>query len=85
MKYGVSICTDSVSITDGQIVEARSSMEALLAALHHETSAYKHLKDMPHARLHIKVEPMVPQGMGGLLAPRNIIPFTLNQEIGGIR
>lgn len=73
MKHLVNIRTDSIRIVDGKVIEAASSMEALLAALHYETSAYKHLRDMPHARLHIEVGPLV----------ADEAPLTLNQEIGG--
>lgn len=73
MIYLVNIQTDSINIVSRKSIQARSSMEALLLALHHETSAYQHLKDMPHARLHIQVEPV----------SAGAAPLTLNQEIGG--
>ena len=74
MKHLVSIATDSVRICDSKEIEAPTSMEALLAALHHETSAYKHLKDLPKARLCILVWP-ADEDM-------NSVPKTLNQEAG---
>ena len=57
MKALVTICTDSLIICEAKPLEARTTMEALLAALHHETSAYSHLRDLPAARLHIEVWP----------------------------
>ncbi len=84
MIYSVNISTDSLRICDGKEIEARSSMEAVLAALHHETSAYKHLRDLPMALLRIEVNPPLPhalQPVGGSL-PENVIPLTLNQEAG---
>jgi len=56
MTYLVTIHTDSLCICDAKETEARTSMEAVLAALHHETSAYKHLRDLPMARLQIRSE-----------------------------
>jgi hypothetical protein len=49
-------------------------MEALLAALHHEASAYAHLRDLPTARLHIEVWP----------ADCNLAQATLNKEVNGV-
>ena len=57
MIFLVSIATDSLVLCTAKEVEARTSMEAVLAALHHETSAYKHLRDLPMARLRIRSEP----------------------------
>lgn len=74
MKAGVTIRTDSLVICEGRMVEARTTMEALLAALHHETSAYQHLRDLPMAQMHIEVWP---EGQALLLQNR-----TLNQEAG---
>jgi hypothetical protein len=74
MIAGVTIRTDSLVICEAKPVEGRTTLEALLAALHHETSAYKHLKDLPLAHLHIEVWP---QGEAMLMEPR-----TLNQEAG---
>ena len=73
MRAFVTISTDSLIICEAKVHEGRSTMEALIAALHHETSAYAHLKDLPMARLHIEVW------------PEEGIPFataTLNQEAG---
>lgn len=72
MKACVSISTDSLVICEGKMVEGRTTMEALLAALHYETSAFAHLRELPMARLHIEVWPE-----GG-----NLMPATLNQEAG---
>lgn len=58
MKAGVTISTDTLIICEGKVTEGRTTMEALLAALHHETSAYQHLRDLPMAHLHIEVWPM---------------------------
>ena len=82
MIYQVNIWTDSLRICEGKEIEAKSSMEAELAALHHETRAYKHLKDLPMAHLKIEVWPahLHPGSRPDL--PDNIIPFTLNQEAG---
>ena len=74
MKYLVSLSTDSLRICESKPVEAQSSMEAVLAALHHETREYKHLKDLPMARLRIACWP----AHEVLLA----LPRTLNQEAG---
>ncbi|MDP1587730.1 MAG: hypothetical protein Q8M07_08315 [Prosthecobacter sp.] len=54
----MTIRTDRLIICEGKMVEGRTTMEALLAALHHETSAYAHLRDLPTARLHIEVWPV---------------------------
>jgi hypothetical protein len=72
VKALVTIQTDSLIICQARPVEARGTMEALLAALHHKTSAYAHLRDLPMARLHIEVWP---QG-------DNFQTATLNQEAG---
>lgn len=74
MKAGVTIRTEKLTICEGKVVDGRTTMEALLAALHHETSAYAHLRDLPMAHLHIEVWP---QGEALLMEPR-----TLNQEAG---
>lgn len=74
MIYLVSIHTDSLRLCEGRETEAQTSMEAVLAALHHETSAYKHLKDLPMARLRIRSEPKAVVAAAGDL--------TLNQEAG---
>ena len=84
MTFRVSISTDSVRICDDKPVEAKTSMEAALAALHHETSAYKHLKDLPMALLRIEVNPPMthvvqPTGEPGM---QLVVPFTLNEEAG---
>ena len=76
MTYLVSIATDSLVICEGKVMEARTSMEAVLAALHHETSAYKHLRDLPMARLRIRSEPKAV-----VLCQRDL---TLNQEGGSL-
>jgi hypothetical protein len=73
MNAFVTISTDSLIISEAKAVEARTTMEALLAALHHETSAHAHLRDLPLARLHIEVW------------PAEAVPFgvaTLNEEAG---
>lgn len=72
MRACVTISTDSLIICEGKVHEGRSTMEALIAALHHETSAYAHLRDLPMARLHIEVWP---EG-------NPFVPATLNQEAG---
>lgn len=82
MKCLVDIATDSLRICDGRAVEARTSMGALLEALHHETSAYAHLKDLPMAHLKIEVWPAHLRPGSHPDQPDNIIPFTLNQEAG---
>ncbi len=74
MKAFVTIRTDSLVICEARPVEARTTMEALLAALHHETSAYAHLRDLPMARLRIEVWP---EGEEQRMEPRS-----LNQEAG---
>lgn len=74
MKAGVTIRTDSLVICEGTVIEGRTTMEALLAALHHETSAYQHLRDLPMAHLHIEVWP---EGQALMMEPQ-----TLNQEAG---
>lgn len=74
MIYRVNISTDSLRICEGKKIEAKSSMEAVLTALHHETSAYKHLRDLPMARLRIDCCPAAVQ--------INPEPRTLNQEAG---
>lgn len=84
MIYRVNISTDSLRICDGKEIEAKSSMEAVLAALHHETSAYKHLRDLPMALLRIEVDsPLMralqPTGDSRALL---LVPLTLNQEAG---
>lgn len=82
MKYLVSIATDSLRICDEKPVEAPTSMEAALAALHYKTSAHGHLEGMPLAHLRIEVWP---EGMLRRIEaaePNNVIPFTLNQELG---
>ena len=77
MKHLVTISTDSLRICDGKEIEAKSSMEALLAALHHETSTYEHLKDLPMAMLRVEVTPQL-RPCGELY----ILPLSLNQEAG---
>ena len=57
MIFLVTITTDSLVICEARETEAPTSMEAVHAALHHETSAYKHLRDLPMARLRIRSEP----------------------------
>ena len=74
MKHLVSIATDSVRICDSKEIEAPTSMEAVLAALHHDTSAYQHLRDLPKARLCILVWPA-----DEVVTTK---PKTLNQEAG---
>lgn len=76
MKAGVTIRTDSLVICEGRMVEGRTTMEALLTALHHETSAYQHLRDLPRAHLHIEVWPL--EMRTGVSA----LPLNLNQEAG---
>lgn len=76
MKAGVTIRTDSLVICEGKVIEGHTTMEALLAALHHETSAYAHLRDLPMARLHIEVWPV--EMRTGVSA----LPLNLNQEAG---
>lgn len=76
MKAAVTIRTDSLVICEAKPVEARTTMEALLAALHHETSAYAHLRDLPMARLHIEVWTL--EMRTGVSA----LPLNLNQEAG---
>ena len=73
MKVRVTISTDSLLICEAREVEGRSTMEGLLAALHHETSAYQHLRDLPSASLHIEV----------WAESRSLMPLTLNQEANG--
>lgn len=75
MKAAVYIRTDSLKLCDGSVMEGRSTLEIALAALHHETSAYKHLKDLPFANLSIQVRPVT----DGPIAQ----PKTLNQEASG--
>lgn len=70
MKALVTIRTDSLLICEAMPAEARTTVEALLAALHYETGVYAHLRDMPSARLHIEVWP----------ADCNLAQATLNQE-----
>lgn len=74
MKHLVSIATDSVRICDSKEIEAPTSMDAVLQALHHTTSAYKHLGDLPKARLCILVWPAD--------EVTTTSPKTLNQEAG---
>ena len=80
MIYVVNIATDSLRICEGKEIEAKSSMEAVLMALHHETSAYQHLKDLPMARLRIEVWPAGACSAVGEKAC--FLPRTLNQEAG---
>lgn len=72
--YIVTIATDSLRLCESKEVEAKSSIEALLTALHHETSAYQHLRDLPMARLRITVWPAAE-----VLSTRD---RTLNEERG---
>lgn len=72
MRAFVTIGTDSLIICEAWPVETRTTMEGLLAALHHETSAHAHLRDLPMARLHIEVWP---EG-------DDFSKATLNQEAG---
>lgn len=75
MKVTLIIRTDSLTICDGSVMEGRSTLEIVLAALHHETSAYKHLRDLPWANLSIQVRPVMD------VPPKG--PRTLNQEANG--
>jgi hypothetical protein len=74
MKVQVKIRTDSLNLT-AQTVEARSSLEAVLLALHHETSAYQHLKDLRFAHISIQASPV---------SEAVTTPRTLNQEVNGV-
>lgn len=75
MKARVTIRTDSVKLIDGRIMEGRSSLELVLAALHHETSTHQHLKDLPWAHLSIEVCPIMD------VSPK--VPLSLNKEANG--
>lgn len=81
MKFDVTIRTDSLVICDRKIVEAKSSMEAVLQELHHSTSAYQHMRDLPFARLSIgchEVASFPPHISAG-------VQLTLSQEGSGRR
>lgn len=75
MKASVTIRTDSLTICDGSVKEGGSTLEIVLAALHHEASAYRHLKDLPWANLSIQVRPVMD-------VPSKE-PRILNQEANG--
>lgn len=74
MKAAVFIRTDSLTICNGSVMEGRSTLEIALAALHHEASAYRHLKDLPWANLCIQVRPETGNTVG---------KKSLNQEASG--
>lgn len=76
MTFSVDIRTDSVAISHRE-VEARSTVEAVLTAMHHETSAYQHLRDLPFANLRILARPVESLPSCGLAVK------TLSQEANG--
>lgn len=76
MKASVTIRTDSLTICAGVVHEGKTALQILEASLHHETSAYQHLKDLPWANISIQVQPLMD------VAPK--APKTLNQEAYGV-
>ena len=73
MKVALCIRTDTLVICE-RIVEAPSTLRAVLEALRAETTAHQHLGDLPFARLSISARPETAQGAGRA---------TLNQEANG--
>jgi|GEM_PF-5034412 len=57
MTFLVTIVTGTLRVCQDKKIEAKSSLKAVLNALHHGTSAYFHLQDLPMAQLGIAVFP----------------------------